>query len=194
MRGAAVHADRTHSSLTRGLVLNVLARTRVGVIVGVVVVPVGQRHEVVRLVVHKRVVTLREGVSGDTETVGNALVCTVGHQGWNGKFHFSVLDVVHHHANVIDDITLVKQSCHVDVAQIGCRHLVIGKLVDLVALEVVGTTQGVVGCALHIKLGDSRVELKVLFSEVVGQWVVIREVQDELVFEFLYRHVWGIWT
>ena len=101
MRRAAVHPDRTHRSLPRGLVLQVLSRTSGDIVVGVVVVPVGQRHEVVRLVVHKRIVSLGKGVGRHLETVADALVGAVRHQAWHRNLHHLIKAVVHQLIDVI---------------------------------------------------------------------------------------------
>ena len=68
--------------------------------------------------VHKRVVTLRKGVSGDTETVGNALILTVRHQGRHGSLHDFIKGVIHYLRNPIHHIALRNQTGLLNVSQI----------------------------------------------------------------------------
>ena len=167
VRNAAVNTDRADSRLPGCLVLDVLSCTRHGVVLFVVVVSVGQGHEVVRLVVHHGVVALGEGVLRHPEAVCDAFVVAVGHEIRHRQLHLRVLNVVHDDLDVIDHIALKDQPCLVNVTQISCRHLFVGQLVDLIPFEGVRTSEGVVLVALDVKLWNSRVQLHVLFTEVV---------------------------
>ena len=144
--------------------------------------------------VHKRVVTLRKGIGGHTEAVGNAFVCTVGHQGWNRSLHDFIKGVIHHLRDPIHHIALRNQSGLLNVSQIRRTHTVVGQLIHLVSFEGIGTVCFRQQGAIRQFLGNSWVHGCVPLFEIVGQRIVIRQVQDELVFEFLHRHIGCVWT
>ena len=137
MGNAAVNTDRADGRFSRRLVLDVLACAQHRIKVAVVVVAVGQRHEVIRLVVHQCVVALGKRVFGHTEAVGNAFVLPVGHELWHGRLHDVVVTIVHHVRHVVGDVALVDQARLLHISKFRGADALFRKLVDLVALKSV---------------------------------------------------------
>ena len=119
MGDTRIGAERTNSCFTRCFVLHVLTRTEDWIIVFVVVVAVGQHHEVISLVVDQAVVALGKRVVGDAQTVEDAFVVTVHHQRRYRQVHRLVLVVVDDEVDVILDVALCDEARCVDVVEVG---------------------------------------------------------------------------
>ena len=143
MRGTAVGPDGPHGRLTRSKELLALTGQQDGIVRLVLVVAICHSHEVVRLVIDEAVVALRESIESDSETVADALVLSVDHQGRNRQAHVGILVVVDDHVDVVLDVHLGDEAGGLHVVELVWTDFVVAELVDLVALEDVAAVRTV---------------------------------------------------
>ncbi len=106
----------------------------------VLIVTVGQDHEVVLLMVDKNLVsTSSELVLRDSEGVGDTLVAAVDHFRSNGSTESVIIDPVDQLAGIVLNIALGDKKGLAGVLQIRDTHIGVSQLVDLVAFELIGT-------------------------------------------------------
>ena len=126
--------------------------------------------------------------------MSDTLILPVDHQFRNGQPHGGVLFEVDDHVHVVLDVHLGDEAGSLHVGQLVRTHFVVAQLVDLVALEDIAAGSTVEEIVLGIVLWNAGIELGVLLLVVVGDWVVIGQVQDELLVEFLNGHIRGVGT
>ena len=106
----------------------------------VLVVTVGQDHEVVLLMVDKNLVsTGSELVLRDSEGVGDTLVAAVDHFRGDRSTESVIIDPVDQLAGIVLNIALGNKEGLAGVLQIRDTHIGVSQLIDLVAFELIGT-------------------------------------------------------
>ena len=119
------------------------------------------------------------------ETVADAFIFAIDHQGGHRQAHGGVLVEVDNQVDVILYVALVNQTCGAHIVELIRTDLIIAKLVDLISLENVAALQAVEHFVGGVVLRYARIELGVFLAVVVGNRVVVGQVEDQFIVQLL---------
>ncbi len=151
----------------------------------VLVVAIGNGHEVVALVIDQAVVTLGKGIIDHLKAVADALVLSVDHEGGHGQADDGVKGVVDDLVDAILDVTLCDEPGAVGVVQFIRPDRGVLDLIEVVAFKDVTAGRGVQQRPIGAQGGNAWIEDLVSFLVVVGERVVVGQHQNELLVELL---------
>ena len=184
------------------------------------VVGIGDGNKVVLLVVHQRTARTRgKGVLGDTEDVLDALVGTLNHHLTSEDTGTGVGGVVDQGSDGQGRLTLgVENETESPLASIRIKGIVVVlnialgneeglggivdisdgavgilQLIDLITFEAIVDIVGMeIAIVIGVGAGDGGRGLHVALAKVVGVGVLVGEIEDNLVFEFLSGERGGV--
>ena len=102
--------------------------------------------------------------------------------------------VVDNQVDVVLDVDLSDQTGGFNITEFIRTHFRIAKLVDLVTLEYVAALKAVEQFVGAVVLGYTWIKLRVLFLVVVRDGVVVGQVQDQFLVQFLNGDIGSVRT
>ena len=124
----------------------------------------------------------------------DALIRTICLQTWDWQFKHRIEFVIDDLRDAVAHVALRDEAGCIDIAKIRRAHGVVAQLVNQVALKNIAALLVCEHRPVFQFRRDGRIHRHVRFTVVVRKRVVVGQIEDELVFQFLNGHIRRIGT